>query len=111
MTAVVVLEHRPLEEGAQGPTIVVTGTDVADTARRRGRDESVVEVALGERLTERDALMALLLPSANNVAAMLARYVSGSVPNFVDEMNRTARHLGLRDTTYTDPSGFDPHTV
>ena len=111
MTALVVLKERPLDAGAKGPTIVVTGTDVADTERRRRRDESVVDVALGERLTERDALMALMLPSANNVAAMLARYVSGSVPGFVDEMNRTARHLGLDDTTYTDPSGFDPHTV
>jgi D-alanyl-D-alanine carboxypeptidase (penicillin-binding protein 5/6) len=111
MTAVVVLEHRPLGPDAAGPAIVVTGADVADTERRRKQDESIVDVALGERLTERDALMALMLPSANNVAAMLARYVSGSVPNFVAEMNRTARHLGMDDTTYTDPSGYDPHTV
>jgi len=111
MTAVVVLKHRPLPADAPGPTIVVTGADVADTERRRGRDESIVDVALGERLSERDALMALMLPSANNVAAILARYVSGSIPNFVHEMNREADQLGMDDTTYTDPSGFDPHTV
>jgi D-alanyl-D-alanine carboxypeptidase (penicillin-binding protein 5/6) len=111
MTALVVLEHRPLEPGRAGPTLVVTGADVADTERRRGRDESLVPVRLGERLTERDALMALMLPSANNIAVLLARYVSGSVDRFVVEMNRTARALGLSHTTYTDPSGFDAGTV
>jgi D-alanyl-D-alanine carboxypeptidase len=55
--------------------------------------------------------MALLLPSANNVAVMLARYVSGPVDAFVGEMNGTAKSLGMTHTTYTDPSGFDPATV
>jgi D-alanyl-D-alanine carboxypeptidase (penicillin-binding protein 5/6) len=111
MTALVVLEERPLEPESDGPTLVVTGTDVADTERRRSRDESLVPVRLGERLTERDALMALMLPSANNMAALLARYVSGSVAGFVQEMNRKARALGMTHTTYTDPSGFDAGTV
>jgi len=111
MTALVVVKYRPLAVDAKGPTLVVTAEDVADTARRRQQDQSVVNVTVGERLTERDALIALLLPSANNVAAMLARYVSGSIPAFVHEMNRMADHLGMGDTTYTDPSGFDPQTV
>jgi len=111
MTAVVVLKHRPLGTDAAGPAIVVSAADVADTARRRGQDQSIVTVAAGERLSERDALMALMLPSANNVAAMLARFVSGSIPAFVREMNRTADRLGMDDTTYTDPSGYDAHTV
>jgi D-alanyl-D-alanine carboxypeptidase (penicillin-binding protein 5/6) len=111
MTAVVVLNHLPLDGAAEGPTLVVRTADVADTRRRRSRDESVVNVQSGERLTERQALMALLLPSANNVAAMLARYVSGSIDAFVREMNGTARALGMHDTTYTDPSGFDARTV
>jgi D-alanyl-D-alanine carboxypeptidase (penicillin-binding protein 5/6) len=55
--------------------------------------------------------MALLLPSANNIAVMLARYISGSVDAFVHEMNTTAKSLGMTHTTYTDPSGFDATTV
>jgi D-alanyl-D-alanine carboxypeptidase (penicillin-binding protein 5/6) len=69
-----------------------------------------VPLRAGERLTERQALMALLLPSANNVAALLARYLSGSVGAFVTEMNDTARALGMTKTIYTDPSGYDPAT-
>jgi serine-type D-Ala-D-Ala carboxypeptidase (penicillin-binding protein 5/6) len=111
MTALVVLHHLPLDGTADGPTLVVRDEDVADTARRVDRDESIVAVRAGERLTERQALMALLLPSANNIAVMLAGYVSGSVDAFVREMNVTAKSLGMTQTTYTDPSGFDSATV
>lgn len=111
MTAVVVLEHLPLGGGADGPTLLVRDEDVVDAARRADRDESVVPVRAGERLSERRAPMALLLPSANNVAVMLARYVSGTVEMFVSEMNAMATSLRMTNTTYTDPSGFDPATV
>src|SRR5581483_10445680 len=60
---------------------------------------------------ERDALMAILLPSANNIAVLVARQVDGSVASFVAEMNHTAHALGMAHTTYTDPSGYDAHTV
>lgn len=90
--------------------VTVTDDDVADTDRRAGRDESIVRVEAGETLTEHQALAALLLPSANNVAAMLARTVSGSQAAFVARMNDMAHALGMRHTTYTDPSGFDEGT-
>jgi serine-type D-Ala-D-Ala carboxypeptidase (penicillin-binding protein 5/6) len=111
MTAVIVLAHWPLPDSSDGPTLVIGAADVADTAARRSRDESVVPVAAGERLTERQALMAVLLPSANNIAVALARQVSGTADEFVAEMNQMARTLGMPHTTYTDPSGYDPGTV
>lgn len=111
MTALVLLRAHPLRSGQAGPSFAVTAADIEDTARRRAQDESVVAVATGERLTERQALMAMLLPSANNVAVMVTRLVSNTVPGFVARMNDAARRLGMRDTVYTDPSGFDPHTV
>ncbi len=112
MTAYVVLRQLPLhDDSAAGPSYTVTQADVDDTARRRDRDESVVRVKAGEVLSERQALMAVLLPSANNIAVLLARHVAGSVPAFVARMNATATALGLGRTHYTDPSGFDPGTV
>jgi D-alanyl-D-alanine carboxypeptidase (penicillin-binding protein 5/6) len=111
MTAYVVLEHYPLRAAGSGPRFVVDQRDVVDTETRRHEGQSVVDVRAGEQLTQREALMAILLPSANNIAVLVARQVSGSVASFVAEMNRTARALGMSHTTYTDPSGYDDGTV
>jgi D-alanyl-D-alanine carboxypeptidase (penicillin-binding protein 5/6) len=111
MTAYLVLRDHPLRRGFDGPAIVLTDADVADADRRRRQEESVVSVAAGERLTERQALQALLLPSANNIAAVLARWDAGSTERFVARMNAAARSLGMTRTRYTDPSGYDDATV
>src|SRR5512132_3682765 len=111
MTAYLVLRDHPLRLGQDGPTITLTDADVADTERRRGQHESVVSIAAGEQLTERQALQALLLPSANNIAAVLARWDAGSADRFVARMNAIARSLGMTHTRYTDPSGYEDATV
>ncbi len=111
MTAYLTLEEHPLTNGSSGFTIIVTPSDVLEEQRRAAEDQSVTEVRAGERLTERQALEALLLPSANNVAAMLARRDAGSIPAFVARMNEEARSLHMDSTHYTDPSGFEETTV
>jgi D-alanyl-D-alanine carboxypeptidase (penicillin-binding protein 5/6) len=111
MTAYLVLKHYPLHAGDSGRRFVVGQRDVVDTETRRREGQSIVNVHAGEQLTERDALMAILLPSANNVAVLVARQVDGSVASFVAEMNRTAHALGMSHTTYTDPSGYDAGTA
>jgi D-alanyl-D-alanine carboxypeptidase (penicillin-binding protein 5/6) len=111
MTAYLVLRDHPLGPGEDGPTIMLSDADVADTDRRSRQEESVVSVAAGEQLTERQALQALLLPSANNIAAVLARWDAGSADRFIARMNATARSLGMAHTRYTDPSGYDDATV
>src|SRR3954449_10121410 len=111
MTAYIVLRDHPLRPGENGPTITLTDADVADTDRRRRQQESVVPIAAGEQLRELQELQALLLPSANNIAAVLARWDAGSVAGFVARMNATARSLGMTHTGYTDPSGYDDATV
>src|SRR5438552_7392950 len=104
MTAYLVLGDHPLRPGQDGPAITLTDADVADTDRRRRQRESVVSIAAGEQLTERQALQALLLPSANNIAAVLARWDAGSADRFVGQMNATGRSLGMTHTRYTAPS-------
>ena len=111
MTAYLVLRDHPLSPGQDGPTITLSDADVVDTDRRRRQEESVVPIAAGEQLTERQALQALLLPSANNIAVVLARWDGGSADRFVARMNATARSLGMTRTRYTDPSGYDAATV
>lgn len=111
MTAYLVLKHYPLHGANSGRRFVVDQRDVLETQTMRREDQSIVDVRAGEQLTERDALMAMLLPSANNIALLVGRQVDGSVVSFVAEMNATARALGMAHTTYTDPSGYDAGTV
>jgi serine-type D-Ala-D-Ala carboxypeptidase (penicillin-binding protein 5/6) len=69
--------------------------------------ESQIGLRPGERMMVRDLLEALLLESANDAAATLAEGVSGSVDAFVADMNERAAELGLEDTSYANPIGFD----
>ena len=69
--------------------------------------ESQIGLRPGERMTVRDLFVALLLESANDAAATLAERVSGSVDEFVADMNERAGELGLEDTSYANPIGFD----
>ncbi len=111
MTAYLTLLAHPLTVGQQGFTMTVTAADAAEEGQRVGLEESTLSVRAGERLTERQALEALMLPSANNIAELLARYDAGGRAAFVARMNATAKQLGMGSTTYTDPSGFEPATV
>jgi D-alanyl-D-alanine carboxypeptidase (penicillin-binding protein 5/6) len=111
MTAYLTLREHPLARGQDGFVMTVTAADVEEERRRVALGQSSVAVRVGERLTERQALEALLLPSANNVAVMLAAHEPGGLTSFVAHMNDTASALGMSSTTYTDPSGFDPDTV
>ena len=111
MTAYLTLERYPLSGAQDGFTITVTAAQAQAAAQDAAQDQSVVAVRAGEQLTERQLLEALLIPSGNNIAQMLAALVAGSETGFLAEMNTEARTLGMDDTTYTDPSGFDPSTV
>jgi D-alanyl-D-alanine carboxypeptidase (penicillin-binding protein 5/6) len=111
MTAYLTLLEHPLAPGRQGFAVTITPAEVTEEGERVALGESTLSVKAGERLTERQALEALLLPSANNIAALLARYDGGGTAAFVARMNATARALGMRATTYTDPSGFNDETV
>jgi serine-type D-Ala-D-Ala carboxypeptidase (penicillin-binding protein 5/6) len=111
MTAYLILDRYPLSGAQDGFTIAVTAAQARAEAQDAAQDQSVVAVRAGEQLTERQLLEALLIPSGNNIARMLAARVASSETRFVAEMNTEARALGMDRTTYTDPSGFDQRTV
>ncbi len=111
MTAYLILADHPLSAGDSGPTITISESEAATYRSELKSGESVVEIVAGEQISERDALEALMLASADNVARVLARWDAGSASAFVADMNRAARKLGMTHTKYTDPSGLDPSTV
>ena len=111
MTAYVVLHDHPLPSGRSGPDITVQPSEAAAYPSQVRDGDSLVPVVAGETLTERQALEALLLPSADNMAWILARWDAGSQAAFVARMNDTARRLGMTGTSYTDPSGLASSTT
>jgi D-alanyl-D-alanine carboxypeptidase (penicillin-binding protein 5/6) len=111
MTAYIIVQDHPLDAGAAGPQIVVRPDEAAAYPAQARNADSLVPVIAGERISERQALMALLLPSADNMAWILARWDAGSQQAFVARMNAAARRLGMTGTRYTDPSGLAASTV
>ncbi|WP_247748780.1 serine hydrolase [Streptomyces sp. 4R-3d] len=112
MTAYVVLKDKPLKKGAQGPSITVDAKAEEDGGLDAQGESTLNTVKEGDKLTQHDALAALMIPSANNIARLLARWdTGGSEEEFVKKMNDTAEELGMKNTKYTDPSGLDATTV
>jgi D-alanyl-D-alanine carboxypeptidase (penicillin-binding protein 5/6) len=111
MTALVVLTDKKLAVGDAGPSITITDIDVQAYESDYAQKQSVVKVEAGEQLTEMQALEAMLIPSGNNIAETLARWDAGSVPAFVDKMNKRAVALGLARTKFADPAGASADTL
>lgn len=111
MTALVVLADRPLAVNELGPTLIITDQDVATYTADAADNQSVVPVTAGERLSEFEALEALLIPSGNNIAETLARWDAGSVSAFVAKMNERATALHLTRTSFADPAGSSAQTM
>ena len=110
MTAYLILKEHPLTAFQDGPSLEFTAEDEKTYAQDKSDGQSVVKVVAGEKLTERQMMEALLLPSANNIATALAKWDSGSITAFVEKMNKTALALGMNNTHYEDPAGIDLNT-
>ncbi|MDP4093422.1 MAG: D-alanyl-D-alanine carboxypeptidase [Bacillota bacterium] len=111
MTAYLVLKTHPLKHGEDGPSLTMTAKDVAGYEFARQNNYSLLPVTLGEKLTERQLLEGLMLPSGNNIADTLGRWVAGSDEAFIAKMNETAQALGMTKTHYADASGANEATV
>lgn len=96
MTAMVVLENYSdrLDEVVTitYPMIAVEGSDI--------------KLQAGEKITVENLMKGLLIMSGNDTAFSLATHFGGK-EKFVEEMNKKAVHLGLKDTQFKDPAGLD----
>ena len=94
MTAIVALETLPLDT----PLTVTYGA-----ANTYGTDAGL---AAGMTISLLDCLYALLLPSGNDAAVVIAENVSGMESRFVELMNTKAAELGMTSTLFSDSSGL-----
>ena len=94
MTALVALEAAPLQE-------------VVKIDRRAVVHRSSLRFQAGEEFLLRDLVMAMLVTSANDACEAVAFHVGGDSDRFVAMMNERARALGLKNTHFANPCGFD----
>ncbi|HVI69522.1 MAG TPA: serine hydrolase, partial [Magnetospirillaceae bacterium] len=112
VTALAVLQKMPLAPGDQGPLFTVTAADVALYENYVAKNGSVVRVALGDQLTQRQMLEAMLLPSGNNIADSLAIWAFGSLENYRTYANAMVAEIGMTHTIIgSDASGYAPDTT
>jgi len=111
MTAYIVLKDHPLKPGQEGEKITVDALAEKEGGYDKDNESTLNTVKKGDVLTEKQALSAVMIPSANNIARLLARWDAGSEAAFIKKMNDTAKRLGMTDTTYTDASGLKESTV
>ena len=95
MTAVIAIESGKLDK-------TITVDDIILKSYGSG-----IYIEVGEKLTLRELLYGLMLRSGNDAALMCAKYVGGTVDNFVKKMNEKAHELGMINTTFVNPSGLD----
>jgi D-alanyl-D-alanine endopeptidase (penicillin-binding protein 7) len=97
MTALVMVEaHLPMDD-----FITVTSEDVDYEKNSSSR------LAVGATLTRGELLHLALMSSENRAAHALGRTYPGGLSAFVQAMNTKARHLGMADTRYVDPTGLN----
>lgn len=112
ITVLAVLEKHPLKSSKNSPVLTMDAEDVALFNQYFSEGGAYVKVELGEKITQYQAMQAILLPSANNMADSLAIWTFGSIPEYITYANGMVKRLGLMETVIAkDASGMSPDTV
>lgn len=96
MTAILTIENEKL-------TDIVTVSESSISSVKQGYVLSGLQV--GEEVSVESLLYELMLPSANDVAYLLAEYIGKSTDNFVNMMNNKATEIGCTNTHFSNPNG------
>lgn len=111
VTALVVLDAKPLAPGEAGPDVVFGEADLGFTNEMLALDGVVEDVHEGLVMSQRDVMNVMLLTSANNYAMSLANWAFGSVGAYVEAAQAWLLREGLTATVITDPTGIQPSDV
>ncbi|MBT2515859.1 D-alanyl-D-alanine carboxypeptidase [Streptomyces sp. ISL-90] len=111
VTALLILEAKPLAPGEEGPGIEYTEADVDLYWQVVAENGSVAPVSAGSTLSERQSLAAMLLASGNNYAISLATWAYGSMEAFLDAARGWLDEHGLENTRLVDSSGISLDNV
>lgn len=108
VTALVVLDAKPLGAGEDGPDIEFTDADVQIYNDVLAQNGSLQPVSAGMVLTQRQTMETMLIPSANNYAESLARWAYGSRDAYLTAARAWLDSHQLTDTVVEDANGLSP---
>ena len=111
ITALAVLEKKPLKPGDLGPNITLSQADVNLYNKYLQKNGSVAKVTVGQKLKQYHAMQAMLMQSANNISDSLVIWAFGSMDNYTKYANNMVKKMNLSKTHVADASGFSPRTV
>lgn len=111
ITALVVLEKKPLRSGEQGPDIEFTAADIETAKHMASVDGVTLPVKAGQKLTEHQLLEGALLFSANNFADKLGTWAYGSDEAFASAANTWLHDHGYTDSHLEEPTGLNAGNV
>jgi serine-type D-Ala-D-Ala carboxypeptidase (penicillin-binding protein 5/6) len=111
VTALAILKKAPIPEGGQGDTITLNQQDEQYYHDYVSVLGTVSPVTAGLEMTQYEAIQAMLLPSANNMADTLVDRYFESREEFIDYANNMLENYGLTKTKIADASGFNPGSV
>ena len=81
-------------------------SQLTTSARAAGQSPSKLNLRAGQKIKVRDAILALVVRSANDVAVVVAEALGGTEANFAKLMTRKAREIGMTKTTFRNASGL-----
>lgn len=111
VSAMLVLDARPLQPGEQGPEYSFDYGDTVEYWSYRSDDQSALDVPVGGTLTEYQMLQGILLGSANNYIDRLSDEIWGSDREFAAAAEQWLAARGLNDITVVTPSGRNDRNV
>lgn len=112
ITAMVILDARPLADANDpGPTLTFTAADNDLYDEYYVMGATIAAMPTGSRMTLREALAAMLIPSASNYADVVSRWAFGSRWAFLEAARSWLNANGLTGTTIVDPTGIDPRNT
>lgn len=110
--ALCVLDKQPIAQGSEGATYTIAQQDVDSYNYYVENVGSRLPVQAGQKLTEYQAIQALLIPSANNIAESLVSWVFGDQASYAAYATQYLQQNSLYNTKIgSDASGYDPSTV
>jgi D-alanyl-D-alanine carboxypeptidase (penicillin-binding protein 5/6) len=108
VTALVVLEAKPLTPDEQGPDVTFGEVDEQFYSEQLAQNGVVASVSSGQVMSQRNILNLMLMASANNYAQSLATWAFGSEAAYVEAARAWLSSHGLTGTAITDATGIQP---